>query len=96
MSGPTDVEISRAINALSTTLNDQRPAELDRARLQAIVDGAVANEPLFVVSGVERDRAALLRREDNTTLAHVRLDGARWVVERVVSSLGSGWARPSS
>jgi hypothetical protein len=61
MTAPTDVELSRVINALSTTLNDQRPAELERERLQEIVDGAVAHEPLFVVSGVEPDRAALAR-----------------------------------
>ena len=94
MKQPTDVEISRTLNALSATLNEQRPPALERERLQAIADGAVGHEPLFVVTGVEADRATLLRRDDNAVIAHVRREGGGFTVERVISALGSDWAVP--
>ena len=36
----TDVELSRALNALATTVKDQRPRSVDAERFQSILDGA--------------------------------------------------------
>ena len=55
----SDVELNRAINALSTTLRDQRPAAFDAPRLQSIVDGSLGGERKLVVRHVAGDRGRL-------------------------------------
>jgi hypothetical protein len=95
MSRPTDVEVSRALNALAVTLNDQRPRALDPRRAQAIVDGALAGEHKLEVIG-EGERAARVVTVDDQRLvatAELAADGA-WIVERRVSATGSDWALP--
>ena len=79
----TDVELNRALNALSVTLNDQKAERLERERVQEIVTGALAgNEEL--VAAVDPDggglRAWLL--EGGERVASVWLDGGAWRVER--------------
>jgi hypothetical protein len=89
----SDIELSRAVNALGTTLHDQRPARFDAQRMQAIVDGSLAGERKLHVRHLGGDRGALVG-EDGTTLACVeRVDG-RWTARREVAAQSSSWAVP--
>ena len=79
----TDGELNRALNALSATLNDQRPEGFDRERLQEIVTGAVAgNELLEVVEDPGSGGCGGWLEEDGERVAEVRLERGRWEVER--------------
>jgi ubiquinol-cytochrome c reductase cytochrome b subunit len=73
----TDTELNRVINALMTTLNDQRPELLDPARLQAI-----AGETLTVV--LQTGASAALHDPDGVPVAAIRREGDAWRVERTV------------
>lgn len=95
MSGrPTDGEIGRAVNALHTTLRDQRPTALERERVQAICDGALAGEAKLEVRLQSGGSAQIVSRDDGTLLATIGRDAQTWVVERVRPAHGSGWATP--
>jgi len=79
----TAVEISRALNALLTTLNDQRPAGADPGRWQAIVTGALGGEQNLVVHRDSTDPpAGTLRDAGGTVVARFRRSGERWTGER--------------
>lgn len=89
---PTDVEIARALNALVTTLNDQRPAGADSGRWQQIVTGALGGEPRIVVHHESTDPpAGALRGPDGTVLARFHRTGERWISERVGAPLSGGY-----
>jgi hypothetical protein len=94
MSKPTDVEISRALNALSTTLRDQRPARLDLARVQQIVDGALAHEPKLSIRARGAFAGELRTLESDQLVATVELRDGQWTVERKLRAGGSSWALP--
>lgn len=94
MSRPTDVEISRALNALSATLRDQRPERLDPARVQQIVDGAVAHERKFRVRAGGPETGELRTLEGDQLVATVSLRDGQWTVARKLRAQGSGWALP--
>ncbi len=92
MSLPTDVEISRALNALTTTLRDQRPAAFDPTRAQEIVTGALAGEPKLEARGTDASSGELRIRDDGRVAATIELKDGRWIVARKMrageSSLG--------
>lgn len=91
----TDVETSRALNALATTLKDQRPETFLTARFQSIVDGALAHAPKIRVVRSGPTTGRLENAEDGRVLASVALTPqGTWVVEREVDATGSGWAVP--
>jgi hypothetical protein len=95
MSRPTDVEISRALNALSTTLRDQRPERLEPARVQQIVDGALAREPKLAFRAAGPAAGEVRTLEGGLLVASVsRSDDGQWTVERKLRAGGSGWALP--
>jgi nitrogen fixation protein FixH len=94
VSTPADVEISRALNALSTTLREQRPDRFDAARAQEIVSGALAGEPKLEARATGATSGELRIREDGRLLATVELRDGRWTVERRLRRGGHGWALP--
>jgi hypothetical protein len=91
----SDVELNRAINALSTTLRDQHPAAFDAARFQSIVDGSLGGERKLVVHPLGGDRGRLTGA-DGSTLASIGLRDGVWTVRREVDATGSGWAVPAA
>ena len=91
---PTDVEISRSLNALSTTLRDQRPSAFDPERAEQIVTGAMAGEPKLTARATGPESGELLIREDGTLVALVTLEQGQWTVERKLNASGSSWALP--
>jgi len=94
MSRPTDVEISRALNALSTTLRDQRPQRLEPARAQEIVDGALGRERKLAIRPLGDVRGELRTLEGDRLVATVELQGGQWIVERKLRAGESSWALP--
>jgi len=90
----TDVEISRALNALSATFRDQRPPEFDAARAQEIVLGALAHEPKIEALATGPFTGELRRREDGKLIALVHMRDGQWVVERKLRAGESSWALP--
>lgn len=89
----SDVELSRAVNALSTTLRDQRPAGFDAERFQAIVDGALGGERKLVVRHAGGERGDLVGA-DGTRLGSIERRDGRWTAAREVDAGGSDWAVP--
>ncbi|HEY4428572.1 MAG TPA: hypothetical protein VGN08_10245 [Solirubrobacteraceae bacterium] len=94
MSAPTDVEISRALNAVSTTLRDQRPERFDASRVEEIALGALAHEPKLEVRATGPTSGELRTREDGRLVATVELEDGRWAVERKLRAGESSWALP--
>jgi hypothetical protein len=91
---PTDVEISRSLNALSTTLREQRPESFEPQRAEQIVTGAMAGERKMQASATGADSGELRLTEDGTLVAVVKLADGRWTVERKLDAGGSTWALP--
>lgn len=94
MSRPTDVEVSRALNALATTLRDQRPATLDPARVDEIATGAVAGARKYAVRPLGPTSAELRTADGDLLVAAIHLRDGRWTVERKLRAGGSSWALP--
>lgn len=94
MSRPTDVEISRALNALSTTLRDQRPETLEPARVQRIVDGALGGEPKLAYRPGGPTAGELHTLDGAQLVATIAQQDGRWTVERKLGAGGSSWALP--
>jgi hypothetical protein len=92
----TDVEISRALNAVSTTLREQRPESFDPARVRGIAVGALGGEPKIDVRSGDHGGGELRSSEDGRLLATVERRRGEWIVERKVSAGGSDWALPGS
>ena len=80
----TDVEISRALNALTTTFNDQRAQAFDAPRAQQIVTGALGGEP-NLLAFAEGERAGRLVDSDGRRVASVEHTGRRWTARREVT-----------
>ncbi len=95
MRAPTDVEVSRALNALATTLADQRPSTFVAARCQAIVDGALAGERKLEVHRDGPASGFVARAADGLRIADVALVDGVWRVERKVTAADSAWALPA-
>jgi hypothetical protein len=72
----TDTEIGRVINALTTTLNDQRPSELDRERLQSLVTETLGGEEKLTVVPPR------ILDPGGEEVARIRFEQDHWTVER--------------
>jgi hypothetical protein len=94
MSGPTDIEVSRALNALTVTLNDQKADTAEPGRWQDIVTGALGGEPLIIVRAEAAEDGAPAGRldaPDGRRLAHFALRDGRWTARREGSPLSGGY-----
>jgi hypothetical protein len=94
MSALTDVEISRALNAVSCTLRDQRPQSFDPARVNEIALGALAGEPKLSATATGTASGELRKREDGRLVARIELQEGQWVVQRELKAGESSWALP--
>jgi hypothetical protein len=74
----TDIEIDRALAAVSATLNDQKLEEFDGRRVQEIVTGALGGE-----KGLEVDDGGGIHESAGGRVGAVRrLPDGSWHVER--------------
>ena len=74
----TDVEIDRALHALTATLNDQGLDGFDAGRVQEIVDQSLGGEPKLTV-----DDGGGLHDETGSRVGAIRrTDSGEWIAER--------------
>jgi hypothetical protein len=74
----SDVEIERALATVSATINDQRPEQFDRDRVQEIVTEALGGEQKLSV-----DDGGGLHDETGARIGSIRMtDVGKWHVER--------------
>jgi hypothetical protein len=74
----SDVEIDRALATVAATLNDQKVASFEAARVQEIVDGALGGERQLTV-----DEGGGLHDLSGARLAAIRrTDRGNWITER--------------
>jgi hypothetical protein len=74
----TDVEIERALAAVTATLNDHKLEELDTGRVQEIVTEALGGE-----RKLEVDDGGGLHDETGARVAAIRrTDSGEWITER--------------
>ncbi|MHB1809441.1 MAG: hypothetical protein ACYCU0_09100 [Solirubrobacteraceae bacterium] len=90
----TDVEISRCLNALSTTLRDQRPERFDAARVEQIALGAISHEPKLKALATGPTAGELRKRADDRLVAEIVLRDGKWAVRRKLRAGESSWALP--
>ena len=91
----SDVEIDRVLNAVGTTLNDQRAAAVEPERLQAIADGATGRQRRLRVRRLTPHSFAFDDAETRTHVASAeRSPDGTWTVRREREAEGSGVALP--
>jgi hypothetical protein len=90
----TDVEISRALNALSCTLREQGPASFDASQVEQIALGALAHESKLSAAATGTASGVLHRREDGCLLATIEQVDGHWRVRREAGAGESTWALP--
>lgn len=74
----SDVEIERAIAAITATLNDQQLEEFDTDRVQQVVTESLGGEPLLQVD----DGGGLHDRSGSRIAAIRKTDSGEWIAER--------------
>jgi hypothetical protein len=74
----TDVEIERALAAVTATLNDQKLQEFDTGRVQEIVTESLGGEPKLHVD----DGGGLHDQTGARVGAIRRTDSGEWITER--------------
>src|SRR5579884_2034956 len=74
----TDVEIERALAAITATMNDQKLEEFDTGRVQEIVTEALGGEPRLTVD----DGGGLHDRSGTRVGAIRRTPSGEWITER--------------
>ena len=90
----TDGDLARALNALATTLNDQKASSFDLERLQSIVTGATGGKRIFSIHQGSPPGGFLVDDEGDQ-VAELKLDGGAWLVDRWRSSQSSDAYIPS-
>jgi hypothetical protein len=74
----TDIEIDRALAAVTATINDQKLDEFDRRRVQEIVTGSLGEQPVLTV-----DDGGGLHDESGARVGALRRTGSgEWIAER--------------
>src|SRR4051794_16374560 len=79
----SEVDLTRAINTIEATLNDQKVDHFDSDRVQELATGACGGEPKLIaygsgMSGELRDGSV-----EGPPVAKLQLDRGTWTVERV-------------
>lgn len=76
--GATDIEIERALHAITTTLNDQGLESFDPGRAQEIVTQALGGQPSLTV-----DEGGGLHDGSGARVGVIRrTDSGEWITER--------------
>ena len=78
-----EVNLTRALNSISATLNDQKVSEFDADRVQEITTGATGGELELVAYGSGTSGELRDGSIDGETVARISLDRGEWTVERV-------------
>jgi len=79
----TEVNLTRTLNAVYVTLNDQKHREFDAERVQQIANGATGGEMEFAAYGNGTSGELREGSLEGRALAKVSLAKGKWSVERV-------------
>jgi hypothetical protein len=79
----SEVDLTRVLNTLAATLNDQKLGGFDADRIQEIVNGATGGEQLLIAYGSGTSGELRDGSVDGSPVAKVSLDRGEWSVERV-------------
>src|SRR4051812_15425160 len=79
----SEVDLTRAINTLAVTLNDQKLDHFDAGRVQEIATGATDGEQKFIAYGSGTSGELREGAIDGPAVAKLKLDRGEWSVERV-------------
>jgi hypothetical protein len=78
----SEVDVTRAINALAVTLNDQKVSEFDAERVQEIVTGSLGGEQKLIAYGSGTSGELREGAIDGPPVAHLQFDSGAWSVTR--------------
>jgi hypothetical protein len=78
-----EVDVSRAINALTATLNDQKLESFDADRIQEIVTGALDGEQKLIAYGSGASGELRESAVDGPAVARLSYENGTWAVTRV-------------
>jgi hypothetical protein len=78
-----EVDLTRTMNTLAQTLNDQKLGEFDPARVQELTNGATGGEFKFAAYGSGTSGELRDGSVDGEPVARVSLNDGEWLVERV-------------
>ena len=79
----SEVEVTRTINALSATLNDQKLDHFDADRIQALATGVSGGEQKLIAYGSGTSGELREGSVDGPPVVKLALDRGEWSVERV-------------
>jgi hypothetical protein len=79
----SEVDVKRAINAIATTLNDQKLRNFDADRVQEIVTGALGGEQKLIAYGSGTSGELREGSVEGDPVAKLTLAKGEWSVERV-------------
>src|SRR3954454_17942559 len=83
-----EVDISRAIHALSATLDDGSLGHFDQPRIQEIVSGALGGEQKLTAHAMGADSGEL-HDESGARVAQIDYADGEWSIERVPKARSS-------
>jgi hypothetical protein len=79
----SEVDVTRTINAVFATLNDQKLQEFDAARLQEITTGALDGEQKLIAYGSGTSGELRDGDVDGPAVARFTFERGKWSAERV-------------
>src|SRR3954452_12023147 len=79
----SEVDVTRAINAIAVTLNDQKLDHFDADRVQEIVTGSTAGEQTLIAYGSGTSGELREGSKQGPPVAKLQLAGGEWSVKRV-------------
>jgi hypothetical protein len=79
----SEVDVTRVINALAATLNDQKLRDFDADRVQEIVTGALGGEQKLIAYGSGTSGELREGSLEGAPVAKLTLAKGEWSVERV-------------
>ena len=79
----SEVDLTRALNALAVTLNDQKLDHFDADRIQELATGATGGEQKLIAYGSGSSGELRDGSVDGPAVAKLELDRGKWSVQRV-------------
>jgi len=78
-----EVDLTRVINTIEVTLNDQKVGQFDADRIQELATGATGGEQKFIAYGSGTSGELRDGSVEGPALVKLTLDSGKWSVERV-------------
>jgi hypothetical protein len=79
----SEVDVTRAINAIAATLNDQKLERFDAERIQEVVTGATGGEQKLIAYGSGTSGQLREHSMDGPPVAQLSYEDGKWSVTRI-------------